>query len=91
MRLPIRNPYLLFSIGFLTWMLFFDSEDLITQYRVWGQLKKLKEDRAYYLERIEEINRDREELMTQEELLEKFAREKYYMKRPTEDLYVFVD
>ncbi|MEN0016282.1 MAG: septum formation initiator family protein [Bacteroidota bacterium] len=91
MRLPIRNPYLLFGIGFLTWMLFFDSEDLITQYRVWNQLKKLKEDRAYYLERIERIHRDREELMTQEELLEKFAREKYYMKRPTEDVYVFVD
>ncbi|MEO1219543.1 MAG: septum formation initiator family protein [Bacteroidota bacterium] len=91
MRLPIRNPYLLVGIGFLTWMLFFDSEDLITQYRVWNQLKKLKDDKAYYLERIESIHRDREELMTQEELLEKFAREKYYMKRPTEDVYVFVD
>ena len=91
MRLPTRNPYLLLGLGFLTWMLFFDSEDLITQYQVWSQLKKLKEDKAYYLESIEKISRDREELMTQEELMEKFAREKYYMKRPTEDVYVFVD
>ena len=72
-------------------MLFFDSEDLITQYQLRRKLKKLEEEKVYYLEKIEEVKKDREELMSNEELLEKFAREKYYMKKPTEDLYIVVE
>ena len=92
-RLPrfVKNPYFLLGLGFLTWMLFFDSEDLLTQYQLWRQLKKLQEEKVYYLAKIEEVKKDREELMTHEELLEKFAREKYYMKKPTEDVYVVVE
>ena len=39
----------------------------------------------------EEVKRDREELMSNEGLLEKFAREKYFMKRKKEDVYVIVE
>lgn len=92
-RLPrfVKNPYFLLGFGFLTWMLFFDSEDLLTQYQLWQQLKKLQEEKVYYLAKIEAVKKDWEELMTHEELLEKFAREKYYMKKPTEDVYVVVE
>lgn len=72
-------------------MLFFDSEDLLTQYQLWRKRQKLQEEKVYYLAKIEEVKKDREELMTHEELLEKFAREKYYMKKPTEDVYVVVE
>jgi len=72
-------------------MLFFDSENLITQYRLRKKLRNLEVEKAYYLAQIEKIKQDRRELASNENLLEKFAREKYFMKRKTEDLYVVVD
>jgi cell division protein DivIC len=86
-----KNPYFLLGFSFLLWMLFFDSEDLITQYRLRKKLRNLEVEKAYYLEKIEKIQQDRRELANNENLLEKFAREKYFMKKKTEDLYVIVD
>jgi cell division protein FtsB len=39
---------------------------------------------------IKEVEKDREELLSNNELLEKFAREKYLMKKESEDLYILV-
>ncbi|MEM7055492.1 MAG: septum formation initiator family protein [Bacteroidota bacterium] len=86
-----KNSYCILGLGFLVWILFFDSEDLITQYQLRRKLKKLEEEKGYYLEKIQEVKKDREELTSNEELLEKFAREKYYMKKPTEDLYIVIE
>jgi cell division protein FtsB len=85
------NPYYLLTGIFLGWIVFFDSEDLITQYKLTQKLKKLREEKHYYIEQIEIVKKDREELMSNEELLEKFAREKYLMKKNTEDLYIIED
>jgi cell division protein FtsB len=83
-----KNPYLTLTIAFISWMLFFDSADLITQYKLTRQIKKLREEQNYYLKQIEVVTKERQELMSSEELLEKFAREKYLMKKPTEDIYI---
>lgn len=92
-KLPqwVKNPYFLLGFSFLLWMLFFDSEDLITQYRLRNKLRSLEVEKAYYLEQIARIQQDRKELANNEHLLEKFAREKYFMKKRTEDLYVIID
>jgi cell division protein FtsB len=37
------------------------------------------------------VEQDRAELMANPQLLEKFAREKYLMKRPGEDLYLVIE
>jgi cell division protein DivIC len=87
----VKNPYLLLGLSFLLWMLFFDADDLVAQYRLRKKLSNLETEKAYYLEQIEQIQRDRKELETDEDLLEKFAREKYFMKKKTEDLYVIID
>ena len=71
-------------------MLFFDSENLISQYKISKKLESLENEKNYYLQKIEEVKQDREELLNDPELLEKFAREKYYMKKDKEELYVFV-
>lgn len=86
-----KNSYFLLGLGFLVWMLFFDTEDLITQYRLRKRFKDLITEKAYYLEQIAKLEKDREDLASNEDLLEKFAREKYFMKKKTEDLYVVVD
>jgi cell division protein DivIC len=87
----VNNPYFLLGLGFLVWMLCFDSDDLITQYKLQRKLRNLEVEKAYYLAQIEKIQQDTKELASKESLLEKFAREKYFMKRKTEDLYVIVD
>lgn len=86
-----RNYYFLFVMGFLLWMLFFDSNDLYSQYKLRAKLRDLEDQKEYYLEKIEEVKKDRQELFSNNELLEKFAREKYLMKKSTEDIYVIVE
>lgn len=72
-------------------MTFFDSNDIFTQYQLNKKVNTLEEQKLYYQEKIEEVKNDREELLSNPQLLEKFAREKYLMKKPSEDIYVVVD
>jgi cell division protein FtsB len=85
-----KNFYFLIGAAFLLWIVFVDSNDLLTQYRLGSKLTNLEEEKQYYNERIVDVKKDREELMSNKELLEKFAREKYLMKKPTEDIFVVV-
>jgi cell division protein DivIC len=55
------------------------------------QLIRLEEDREYYIEKIEEVKTEREALIGNKQKLEKFARENYLMKRPSEDVYILVE
>ncbi|UII28899.1 septum formation initiator family protein [Fulvivirga maritima] len=93
MKLPkfTKSFYFLFSLFFLVWMLFIDANDLITQFQLKSQKDNLEDEKAYYLEKIEEVKKDRQELLSNDELLEKFAREKYFMKKESEDLFVIVE
>lgn len=86
-----KNFYFISLVLFFIWMLFFDSNDLITQYRLSKKLHDLESEQAYYEEKIAEVKKDREELLSNKGLLEKFARENYFMKKKTEDLYVIVE
>lgn len=89
-RIPpaFRNFYSFTGIAFLVWMIFLDSNDLINRFRMTAKLRSLEHEREYYQEKIKEVEQDRAELMGTTELLEKFAREKYLMKRDNEDIFV---
>ncbi|MBL7848280.1 MAG: septum formation initiator family protein [Cyclobacteriaceae bacterium] len=89
-RLPpaFRNFYFVTGISFLVWMTFLDSNDLINRFRLTAKLRSLEHEREYYHEKIKEVEQDRAELMGTTELLEKFAREKYLMKRDKEDIFI---
>ncbi|MDQ3289840.1 MAG: septum formation initiator family protein [Bacteroidota bacterium] len=91
-RLPkfIRSFYFISTITFLVWMFFFDSNDFMTQYQMSKKLNDLETDKEYYVQKIAEVQKDRTELMSNPELLEKYAREKYYMKRPNEEVFILV-
>jgi len=86
-----RNFFFLFGAFFLFWMLFVDSNDLFSQYQLSRKLKGLEAEKEYYKQKIEEVKQDREELFSDPELLEKFAREKYLMKKESEDLYIITE
>jgi cell division protein FtsB len=83
-----RNFYAVAGICFMMWMIFLDSNDLISRYRMGAKLRELENEKEYYQEKISEVEKDRQELTTNKELLEKFAREKYLMKKPAEDIFI---
>jgi cell division protein FtsB len=87
----IRNKYLLTIIGLVVWIVFFDKNDLKTQLKLRDDVKKLQEERNYYAAEIKQITSDISELNTNPETLEKFAREKYLMKKDNEDIFVIVE
>ncbi|MCA1756762.1 MAG: septum formation initiator family protein [Bacteroidales bacterium] len=91
-RVPpvLRNRYLLTTIIFIVWLLFFDNNNLVERYRDMAALKQLKRDREYFSNRIEEDTRKLNELKTSDENLEKFAREEYLMKKENEDIFIVV-
>lgn len=86
----LRNIYLLTAIGYLVWMLFLDANNLPNQLQTRVKLARLQDEKEYYQQKIEEVKQDREELLSDEAMLEKFAREKYLMRKPKEDVYVIV-
>ncbi|MCR9017300.1 FtsB family cell division protein [Aquiflexum gelatinilyticum] len=86
-----KNFYFLFTLFFIVWMVFIDSNDILTQFKLRSKIKELEKQKEFYQDRKEKILADREELMSNYELLEKFARERYLMKKESEDLYVVVE
>jgi cell division protein FtsB len=91
-RVPpvLRNRYLIATVMFAVWLIFFDNNNLIERFRDIAALKQLKRDREYFTNRIEEDTRKLNELKTSNENLEKFAREEYLMKKDNEDIFIIV-
>lgn len=85
-----KNKYFWVSIAFLIWMIFFDKNDLFSQYQYQQQLNKLKKERDFYIKETDKVRKDLDELNSNPEKLEKFAREKYLMKKDNEDVFVIV-
>jgi len=86
----IKNKYVIATLAFLTWMLFFDRNDISSQYHYQSQLNELQTEKDFYTKENEKVQKDLEELTTDPKKLQKFAREKYYMKKDNEDVYVII-
>ena len=89
-RIPsfMKSRYLLTAAGFAVWILFFDSRDLITShFRERSQLLKLEESKKYYEQQIAVTKQELEQLKTNPAVLERYAREKFLMKKENEDLF----
>jgi len=86
----LKNKYFLATIAFVVWMIAFDKNDLHSQYQYYDEVASLQKQRAYLLKQTEQVNKDLDELTSNKEKLEKFAREKYLMKKDNEDIFVVV-
>ncbi len=85
-----RNKYFLTLLIFFIWIMLFDSNNLISRVKSMRELHKLREDREYYINKVEADRQKLHELKTDNHNLEKFAREQYMMKKPDEDLYIIL-
>ena len=83
----VSNKYLLISLLFGVWMLFLDNYSYMDQRKVNKQMHELQDNKKYYQEEIRKDNQSIKLLKNQDQV-EKYAREKYYMKRENEDIYI---
>lgn len=92
-KLPktFRNFYIVTGTLFLLWMLFLDANNMISMYGLTSKLGAFEDEWEYYEGKREEVSKDYNELFGNRETLEKFAREKYLMKKETEDVFVIVE
>lgn len=82
---PFKNKYFLILVIFFAWMVFFDKQDILTQWKLARTLKRLETDRTYYSQKIEEAERTKEDMRIN---LEKYARERYFVKRGNEEVFI---
>lgn len=82
---PFRNKFALVAIVFFIWMVFFDKHNLFTQTSLSNSIEKMEQDKSFYTEKIKEAKEDRINLIKNSE---RFARERYYMSKPGEEVFV---
>lgn len=87
----IKNKYIIALLSFALWMLVFDDNNLISRYNTRQKIKELENEKTYYISEIKKNRESLNELMSNTDNLEKFAREKYLFKRDNEDIFVFVE
>lgn len=83
-----KNKYLLTGIFFLVWMLFFNEKDLISEFKKRAKLRELQKSERHLTETIKETKLELGQLKTNAQTIEKYAREKYLMKKDNEDLFI---
>jgi len=87
----ITNKYLVASVFFVVWMLFFDQRDYFQLKERQSELQKLETKKHYYVQEIEKAKKELQDLQNNPAALEKFAREHYLMKKDGEDIYIIED
>lgn len=83
-----KNKYLFALIAFAIWMIFFDRNNLPVQVQRYSELNGLRRSEIHLKEQIKSTREELKLLKTNPETLEKYARERYYMKRDNEDVFI---
>lgn len=83
----LSNKYVWVLLFFCTWMLFLDNYSYFDHRILDTEINDLENNKKYYQE---EIKKDLEhiKLLKNPDQIEKYAREKYYMKKNSEDIYI---
>ena len=86
----LKNFYFLFFLCFVLWMTVIDSNGFINRYRLSKKLSELNTQKEFYVKEIDKVSLDKERFESDEELLEKYAREQYLMKKESEDIFYII-
>ena len=83
----LGNKYVWVLLFFVAWMLFLDNYSVLNHMELDTQINELEDNKEYYQG---EIKKDQEniKLLKNPDQVERYAREKYYMKRDSEDIYI---
>lgn len=84
----INNKYIIAILLFVVWMLFFDPKDWTTISERQAKLEELQNSEKVLTAKIKSSRKELTLLKTSAETIEKYAREKYKMKKDNEDLFI---
>ena len=92
-KLPpiLKNKFILVTLILVVWVAFFDSNNWIKQSKLKSEIEDLKKQKNYYQYEIEKDSVALFNLTNNQETQEKFAREKYLMKKENEDIIVIIN
>ncbi len=85
---PFKNKYFLVTTILVAWLVFIDKHDILTNWHLQQTLNEMKEDKQYYKDRIREAHEDQIDILNNKE---KFAREKYYLQKSNEDVFIMIE
>jgi len=83
----VSNKYVLVSLFFIVWMLFLDNYSWLNHRELDKQIDELQDNKAYYQQEIRKDEQSIRQLKNPDQV-ERYAREKYFMKRDSEDIYI---
>jgi hypothetical protein len=84
-----KNKFFLAFTAFMTWMLFFDDNNIVDQFNRLKKLNQLRASSKYYDEKINVAANELKKRAADPAAYERIAREKYYMKKSNEDVFIF--
>ena len=85
---PFKNKYIITLAAFALWIVFIDDYNLMKQYQLQKDINRLEKQKIYYLSEIEEDSVELYQLQNNKEEQERFAREKFLMKKDNEDIFI---
>ena len=85
---PLRNKYLVLLLLFIFWIIFLDDYNLINQNKMKNNVDDLKEQKEFYISEIKSDSTELSKLKNDSEEQERFAREKFLMKKDNEDIFI---
>jgi hypothetical protein len=85
------NKYFLTTLAFVIWLVFFDSNNILNRLKVRDRLNILKKEKRFYLDEIKQDSILTQKLLSDSVELERYARERYLMKKDNEDVYLIID
>ncbi|MCY7292773.1 MAG: septum formation initiator family protein [Ferruginibacter sp.] len=84
----IKNKYIIATLAFMVWMLFFDPKDWGTIAARNNKYKELKESEKHLTSLLKDTKKELSLLKTNAASIERYAREKFFMKKDNEDLFI---
>jgi cell division protein DivIC len=86
----LKNKIFYILLSYFVYLMFFNQYNLISQFKLFKELRALNKEEKYYTKLIQDIKSEQAHIFKNDASLEQFAREKYWMKRDSEDVYIFV-
>jgi cell division protein FtsB len=79
------NKYFVAFMVFIVWLAFFDRHNLIVQYKLYSSVQELQQEKLDYADKLNDVLAEKHVLETQKE---RYARERYFMHKPDEEVFV---
>ncbi|NWJ49788.1 MAG: hypothetical protein HXX14_02885 [Bacteroidetes bacterium] len=86
----LKNKFVIVLVLFGTWLLIFDKNNVLQQIEAKRTLHHYQQEKQFYIQQIKADSEATYDLMSDTAHLQKFAREKYFMKKDSEDVFMMI-